>query len=143
MSQLVAESSKVTFHFSLSLDDGEIIDSTFDKSPATLTVGDGSLLPGYEACLLGLKAGEKTSFLVGPDKGFGQHNPDNVQHFKRKDFEADIELAEGMIISFADASGAEVPGVVKSYDDKDVEVDFNHPLAGRDVTFRVEIIDVE
>ena len=109
----------------------------------TFTMGDGSLLPGFEKQLLGLAVGSKQALLVPQQEGFGARNPQNIQTFKRSVFAHDMDLAEGLIVSFADASGAELPGVVKSVGPETVEVDFNHPLAGHQLTFTVEIIHVE
>ena len=132
---------EVTLHFALKLENGDVVDSTFDKQPATFTVGDGSLLPGFEQALYGLKAGDKRSLPIGPEQGFGQGNPQNIQVMPRAQF-ADMELSEGLLIIFNDAANAELPGVVKAFDANQVTIDFNHPLAGKDLTFDVEIIDV-
>ncbi len=140
---LIGTDSKVTLHFSLKFDDGAVIDSTFDREPATFVMGDGSLLDGFEKKIQGMKKGEQGSYIVLPEEGFGQPNPSNVQQFSRNDFSADLELAEGLVISFADASQSELPGVVKSIDGDNVTVDFNHPLAGRNIQFDVDIIDVQ
>ena len=143
MSLAISENSKVTLHFALKMVTGELIDSTFDKKPATFTVGDGSLLAGFERKLFGMHKGERAQFTVSPEEAFGQPNPNNVQHFKRSDFDPAMELYEGLVISFADASKAELPGVVSRFDANEVVVDFNHPLAGRVIYFEVEIIDVQ
>lgn len=139
---VVAEGTKITLHFALNLANGEVVDSTFDKKPATFIFGDGSLLSGFESKLRGLQKGERKQFTVSPEEAFGQPNPANVQTFKRNDFDPAMELYEGLVISFADASKAELPGVVASFDANEVVVDFNHPLAGRVIYFDVEIIDV-
>jgi FKBP-type peptidyl-prolyl cis-trans isomerase SlpA len=140
---MINSDSKVTLHFALKFEDGDVIDSTFEKEAATFVMGDGSLLLGFEKKLLGLTVGAKESFTVLPEEGFGQPNPNNVQQFARSDFADDMELAEGMVVSFADASQSELPGVVKKFDSQQVEVDFNHPLAGRNIIFDVEIVDIE
>lgn len=139
---MIGPDSKITLHFSLALENGDLVDSTRDKKPATFCMGDGSLLPGFEACLTGLKPGDKKAFLVEQQDAFGARNPANVQTFKRDDFQ-ETELSKGLIVSFADAAGNELPGVVQQYDEKQVVVDFNHPLAGRKLIFNVEIIDVQ
>ncbi len=138
----IARGAKVTLHFALKLANGEIIDSTFDKKPATFTFGDGNLLPGFENKLLGMSKGERKQFTVSPEEAFGQPNPNNVQHFKRSDFDSAMELYEGLVISFADAGKAELPGVISHFDADEVVVDFNHPLAGRVIYFDVDILDV-
>lgn len=139
----VGPGSRVTLHFRLSLEDGSVVDSTFDRSPPSFTVGDGQLLDGFERKLHGMTAGQSGRFSVLPEEGFGQANPNNLQTFSRDDFAVDIELREGLVISFADASKAELPGVVKSVGDQEVVVDFNHPLAGRTILFEVDILAVE
>ena len=126
----VDQGTRVTLHFALKFSDGEIIDSTFEKE-------------NFEAYLMGMTAGDRNSFEVPPEKAFGQHNPSNVQTFKRSEFSADMVLEKGVMISFADARQSELPGVVSRVEGDQVEVDFNHPLAGRTLTFEVEVIDVE
>lgn len=140
---VVGPDKNITLHFSLALEDGREVDSTFGKKPATFRFGDGSLLPGFERKLLGLRIGERETFTIGPEDGFGQPNPANIQRFARADFSEDVALEEGVVISFADAQRAELPGVVKSVTDEEVEVDFNHPLAGRTLLFTVEIIELD
>ena len=135
--------TRVTLHFAVRLMDGTELDSTFGKTPASFVWGDESLLPGFEKALRGLKPGDKRSVYIEAKKGFGDHNPDNVQHFRRDEFADDMEIAVGTVVSFKDASGAELPGVIAACDDDWIQVDFNHPLAGRDLTFEVEIISVE
>ncbi|MBL7252280.1 peptidylprolyl isomerase [Alloalcanivorax sp. C16-2] len=134
--------TRVTLHFAVRLMDGTEMDSTFDGEPASFAWGDGSLLPGFEKAILGLRPGDRRSVFIDAESGFGEHNEQNVQHFNRATFEVrDVE--PGMVMNFADAAGAELPGVVTDVDDDWVTVDFNHPLAGRDLTFVVEIIDVQ
>jgi len=132
----------ITLHFALKLVEGDIVDSNFDKAPATFVFGDGNLLPSFERKLLGLHKGATAQFIVLPEEAFGQPNPNNVQVFKRAAFAADMELHEGLVISFADASKAELPGVVKHIGADEVTVDFNHPLAGQALIFDVAIVDV-
>ncbi|HLS98405.1 MAG: FKBP-type peptidyl-prolyl cis-trans isomerase [Porticoccaceae bacterium] len=139
----IGPGTRVTLHFSLALDDGTLVDSTFGREPAVFEVGDGSLLPGYEDALLGLRAGDETQFDMKPEHGFGQHNPNNIQTMARADFDPGLTLEAGLVLSFADANRAELPGVVVDFDEETVTVDFNHPLAGRDIVFRVAILAVE
>ncbi|WP_100641340.1 FKBP-type peptidyl-prolyl cis-trans isomerase [Marinobacter salexigens] len=139
----VDKGTRVTLHFALKFESGEVIDTTFDKDPAALEIGDENLPENFETYLMGMKAGDKASYQVPPEKGFGQRNPNNVQTFKRHEFSADMVLEPGVMISFADARQQELPGVVSRVEGDEVEVDFNHPLSGRTLTFDVEIIDVE
>ena len=138
---VIGEHSRVTLHFSLKLDDGSEIDSNFEGEPATFMVGDGNLLPGFEHALFGLKAGDEAEIEIPPEAGFGQRNPSNIQKVKKGYFSPDMELEEGLVVSFDNGDG-ELPGVIREIGEDDVEVDFNHPLAGQTVFFHVKILEV-
>ena len=140
---MISEGTRVTLNFALVLDDGSEIDSNFEKEPASFSVGDGSLLPGFERALFGLKSGDEATLEILPEEGFGQPNDNNLQTIKRDQFDVGSELEAGMVFSFADAAGGELPGFVKTFDADEVTVDFNHPLAGRTLSFRVAIHNVE
>ena len=142
MNNVVADGAQITLHFSLTLDDGAVVDSNFDGQPATFTVGDGNLLPGFEQALMGLPAGAREYLTIGPEQGFGQPNPNNLQRVERANFDADVDLQPGLVMTFLDANKTEVPGVVAEFDDQFVTVDFNHPLAGRTILFDVQILSV-
>lgn len=132
---------EVTMNFAIKLENGDVVDSTFGKQPATFKVGDGNLLPGFENALFGLKAGDRRELPITPEQGFGQPNEQNVQVMPRGQFQ-DMELSEGLLIIFNDAANAELPGVVKAFDADRVTIDFNHPLAGKTLRFEVEILAV-
>lgn len=139
----VSEGTRVFLNFSLSLDDGSEVDSNFGRDPVDFVIGDGSLLPGFERLIFGMSAGDRQMFTVLPEDAFGQPNDNNVQYIGRDNFEEDTELEIGMVYSFADAAGGEVPGVLIAFDDEQVTVDFNHPLAGRTILFDVLVHRVE
>jgi len=138
---VIGEGTEITLHFSLKLDSGEVIDSNFEGDPATFTMGDGNMLPGFEKKLSGMVTGEQETFMIKPEDGFGQSNPNNFQSMPRDQFD-DVELVEGLMMSFADAQKAELPGVVSAFDDETVTIDFNHPLAGREIIFEAKIVSV-
>lgn len=139
----IHENSKVTLHFALRLEGGETVDSTFDKKPATLCIGDGNLPEGFEKHILGLSAGDRRTVRVNPEDAFGQVNPSNRQEFDTADFAQTGAVEVGMMVSFEDAAGSELPGVITDVGDEKVTVDFNHPLAGKALDFEVEILSIE
>ena len=139
----IGPNCKVELHFSLKLaDTGELVDSTFEKKPAELVIGDGNLPAAFEAVIHGMRAGERKIERIEPKDGFGQHNPSNVQRIPKDQFDPSVELSEGLVVSFQDKDKSELPGVVSTIDDTMVTVDFNHPLAGLDLEFEVEILSV-
>jgi len=143
----VCEGARVTLHFSLALPDGTEIDSNYGKAPATFRVGDGNLLPGFEAALMGAVQGASVSVVLPPEQAFGAINPENVQSFPRQRFAGLLAnttdpVEEGTVVSFADAGGNEIPGVLRQIGELHVVIDFNHPLAGRDILFTADILSV-
>ncbi|MDY7025562.1 MAG: FKBP-type peptidyl-prolyl cis-trans isomerase [Pseudomonadota bacterium] len=132
----IQSGSRVTLTFALHLESGELVDET--TQPASFEVGDGKLLPHFEQLLEGLEAGAKRSFVI--EEAFGVHNPKNLQFFSLNSFEEAPE--PGLVMNFSSPSG-DLPGVINSVTNEQVEVDFNHPLAGKTILFSVEILDVD
>lgn len=140
---IIQDNSEVILHFDLKLEDGSAADSTrVNNKPALMRLGDGSLTPNFESCLLGLQVGDKKDFTLPPDDAFGMPNPDNIMHMDRSRFGTDAPAEIGSIISFAQPNGGELPGIIREVAGDSVTVDFNHPLAGETVTFSVEILEI-
>lgn len=137
----VEQGSKVDLHFSVSLENGVEIDNTRSRAePVSLVIGDGNLLEGFEKALFGLRAGDRRTVHLPPEEAFGEWNPENVQRFDTVKFEQRPEV--GQMIEFEDKAKTTLVGVVKSVDDNITEVDFNHPLASKNISFEVEIFKV-
>ncbi|UNK04962.1 peptidylprolyl isomerase [Psychrobacter raelei] len=140
----ITQGSQVALHFEVALENGTVIDSTFSRpEPVRLTIGDESLLPGFENVLNNLRAGDTRTAHLEPEQAFGEWNKDNVQTFSRTQFaltEANPEV--GMMIEFEDKGKNTLPGVISKVTQEDVEVDFNHPLAGQSLLFKVQIFKV-
>lgn len=136
--------SLVKLHFEVSLENGTMIDSTFSReTPVSLTIGDESLLPGFEQVLMNLRAGDTRSAHLDPEQAFGDWNPDNIQQFSRAQFALIADNPEiGMMIEFEDKGKNTLAGTINAIEDDEIEVDFNHPLAGQAVLFKVKIFKV-
>ncbi|MGL5289273.1 MAG: FKBP-type peptidyl-prolyl cis-trans isomerase [Aeromonas sp.] len=144
MSPQITASSEVLFHFCIKLEDGEIADSTMAHGqPARLRMGEGSLTPTFEQCLLGLRQGEVKCFTLAPEQAFGVASADNIYHLDRAKLGADLVPSVGAIILFDQPNGSELPGIIRAVTEQSVTVDLNHPLAGHTVTFEVEILAVD
>lgn len=137
----VSEGSKVDLHFSVTIENGIEIDNTRSREePVSLVIGDGNLLPGFEKALFGLRAGDRRTVHLPPEDAFGPWNPENVQRFDTVKFEQPPVI--GHMIEFEDKAKTSLFGVVKSVNEDITEIDFNHPLAGKNITFEVEIFKV-
>ncbi len=155
MSEIIASSenskpkihmgSSVKMHFALLLPTGEEIDTTRRGSAASLVLGDGNLLPGFEAVLVGLQEGGDVQLTVLAADAFGQRNEANIRVLAKSTFaqmDSQDGLEAGLVVSFQAPDG-ELPGVVLEVYEETVKVDFNHPLSGKDITFDVSILAVE
>ncbi len=139
----IKKGSRVTLYYTLSLADGKVADSTKENEPLTIVLGESDLLPAFEHRLLGLQAGDKRRFEIPCMEAYGPSEADNVHALPREEFPPDMKLEAGLVIGFETPSGEEVPGTILEVSEKDVSVDFSHPLAGHDLVFEVEILDVE
>jgi len=134
--------SEVTLHFSLSLPDGTEAISTFDEEPLTFQVGDKTFQPGMELALYGLKAGDEQTLTLSADQAYGDPEPGLVHQLPLSDF-GELPPEVGQIMSFTMGNAGETMGVIRAIEDGQVTVDFNHPLAGHEVLFRVKILQVD
>jgi FKBP-type peptidyl-prolyl cis-trans isomerase SlpA len=143
----VQAGSFLTLHYRLSGPDGAELINTFNDKPATLSLGTGELAPAMEARLLGLPEGAHQSFTLEAGEAFGERNPEMLQRVKRSLLDElggpDEQYHVGDVVQFPtpDGQGA-YAGVVREVDGDALLFDFNHPLAGRPVTFEVQLIGV-
>lgn len=144
---IVQPGSFLTLHYRLAGPDGGDVINTFDSKPATLSLGTGELAPAMEAHLLGLAEGAHDTFELAAGVAFGERNPELLQRVARtllrEHGDSDGSYAVGDVVQFPtpDGQGA-YAGVVREVGAESVLLDFNHPLAGRPVTFEVQLIGV-
>ena len=143
----VQPGSFLTLHYRLAGPDGADLVNTFHDKPATLSLGTGELAPAMEARLLGLAEGTHQSFELEPGEAFGPRNPELLQRVKRRALDEfgdpDEEYHVGDVVRFPTPDGqGSYAGVVREVIDDALLFDFNHPLAGRPVTFEVRLIGV-
>lgn len=141
--ETIKNGSEVLMNFTITLEDGTVADTTEGEEPLRFIMGDQTLIEGLELALYGLKVGDKQSLKIDPENAYGYPDPENVHAMSREDFPSDMELDKGVIVAFATPDGDEFPGMVMEVGDKQVTVDFNHPLAGHQITFDVEILEVK
>ncbi|TYB36017.1 MAG: peptidylprolyl isomerase [Flexistipes sinusarabici] len=134
--------SKVTFHYTVTIEDGTVVDSTKEEEPLTVQLGEKQLLPDLEKELVGMKEGEEKSVELTPEQAFGEVQEDAITDIPRQNINLDENIQEGMYIDLTDENEQNFRGLVKELNDDNVKIDFNHPLAGRKLTFNVEVVEV-
>ncbi|HHO41806.1 MAG TPA: peptidylprolyl isomerase [Epsilonproteobacteria bacterium] len=136
-----AENSVVSLEYTLTQPgQSDILDSNKGGAPLQFITGKGHIIPGLEKALVGMKKGESSDILVQVVDAYGEINPEAFQTLPKEQFEG-IELQEGMKLYGQGENGQTVQVVVKSFNDTEVTIDFNHPLAGKDLLFSVTIAD--
>jgi FKBP-type peptidyl-prolyl cis-trans isomerase SlpA len=142
MSDTAQSDSLITLHYRVATGAGEELVSTFDSTPAVLQLGSGELAPTLERCLIGVAVGERHVFLLEPEQAFGSHNSQLVQRIGITDLPPTAQPELHGLLEFASPAGARFTGIVRELDADAVLVDFNHPLAGKQVRFEVELIGI-
>lgn len=135
--------SRVRLHLAIRLTDGTLADSTFGDEPLEFVVGDGTLVHGLEIALYGMRAGQRQALTLHPDQAYGTHDPEAVGWLPREQFPAQMALQPGALVGFAGPEGEEVAALVIAVEPARVQIDFNHPLAGKPIIFESEILSVE
>jgi FKBP-type peptidyl-prolyl cis-trans isomerase SlpA len=140
---IIERDSLVTLFYRLGLADGPVLEENFDDEAMLVQLGSGELAEGLELSLIGLREGDEQTIDIGPDLAFGYSDETLFRSILRSEFEPGLELAEGLIIEFATEEGNTLPGTIVSYDETEVRIDLNHPLAGQTVRYSVKIITIE
>ncbi len=131
----------VSFHYTLKNEAGEDMESSRDRDPMVYLHGYRNIVPGLENAMKGREVGDTFEVTVPPAEAYGEHNPDSVQRISAKHFSNIKRLSPGQMVSLQTRQGP-VQAVVLKVGRFNVDVDANHPLAGRTLTFDVEITDI-
>lgn len=134
--------SLVLIHYSIALTDGTEIENSFDDEPVEIAMGSDDVTEGMELALFGLKEGDIQTLTLTAEQGFGIRDEDNIHHMPLSDFPEDLPPEVGLSYSFESPEDGEIPGTVLSIKDDTAEIDFNHPLAGQQIVFKVDILSV-
>lgn len=133
----------VSIHYTGTLEDGTTFDSSQGRDPLTFQMGEGQIIPGLEAALSGMSVGESKTVTIPSDQAYGEHNPQAVQQVPRDAVPDHIPLDLGTQLQVQTQDGRAMPVVVTDVTPEQVTLDANHPLAGKDLTFAVEVVGVE
>lgn len=139
---IVEANSFLTLHYRVTTDDGEEFLNTFDMSPATLQMGGGQLVETLEACLLGLPEGAHETFVLPPEKAFGQSSERLIERIALSALPAGMDIKENSVVEFTAPNGNSFSGFLRELNATHGVFDFNHPLAGKPIRFEVKLIGV-
>ena len=124
------------------LDNGVVFNKTDKCKPLEIQVGDGSVVKGFEDGLIGMGVDERKSFIIGPDDAYGNRDEKLERRFDRAALQMQNEPFPGQVLLFMTRDGQERPAIVKFVNEEIIIADFNHPLAGRNLAFEVEVAEI-
>lgn len=138
----VKQGDTVRIHYTGKLDDGTVFDSSNGRDPLEFTVGKEEVIPGFEKAVMGMQPGETRSTTIVPDEGYGDFQEDMVFEVDRDRLPGDMEPEIGTELRVRTPDDNMIPVVVIDVNDDKVTIDANHPLAGRDLVFDIELVEI-
>jgi peptidylprolyl isomerase len=137
-----AVGDRVQVHYTGSLDDGTVFDSSLDREPLSFVIGDGTMLAGFDEAVRGMGVGERKTFTIPAAEAYGEYREDLVVVLGRDELAGDPQVGDEVPLQNV-TTGATVYFTVVEISDTEVTLDANHPLAGQDLTFEIELVAIE
>ena len=132
----------VRVHYKGTLADGSEFDSSEGREPLEFTLGTGEVIPGFDAAVSGLEVGETATVTIPAADAYGVHQPEGRQTFPRDAFPPDADPQVGWAVELSAPDGQRVPATIVEVSDESLVLDFNHPLAGEDLTFEITLVEI-
>ncbi len=140
--QEAKKGDKVKVHYHGKLTNGETFDSSSGREPLEFEIGSGSVIKGFDEGVSGMKVGEKKTINIPVDEAYGERSEDMLIEFPKDRFPKDMEIKEGMQLMMSNGTGQNIPVIVTEVKDDAVILDANHPLAGEDLIFDIELVEI-
>jgi FKBP-type peptidyl-prolyl cis-trans isomerase 2 len=132
----------VMVHYTGKLTDGTVFDSSTERDPLQFTIGAGEIIPGFEQAVLGMNTGESKTTKIPVDEAYGSHRPEMVVEVERDQMPPEMEPEVGQQMQIQQPSGQIIPVMITNISDSTVTLDANHPLAGEDLIFDIQLVDI-
>ena len=142
MSEEAKNGDRVRVHYTGTLDDGTVFDTSVDREPLEFVLGEGQVIPGFEKGVLGLKVGEKTKITMSPEEAYGPRMEELIFEVERDKFPEDYVPELNQQLQIPQEDGTIMIVTVTGFDEEMVTLDANHPLAGENLNFEVELVEV-
>jgi peptidylprolyl isomerase len=130
----------VRVHYRGTLSDGSEFDSSAGREPLEFEIGSGQVIPGFDAAVIALEPGETVTVTIPAAEAYGEPQPEGLQKFPLTAFPSTPEV--GWAVELGGPNGERIPATIAAVDGDEVTLDFNHPLAGQDLTFEIELVEV-
>ena len=141
MSQIVQDNQVVTLDYEMIVED-ETLESTEEGEPIVFIQGLGQIIPGLEGALYGLKVGDQKTVTIQPEDAYGEYDPESLQEVKIEEFSEEVPLDVGTFLDLRDDEDEVLSAQIIAADEETVTLDFNHPLAGKILTFKITVTNL-
>ncbi len=138
----IKEGDTVKVHYTGTIADGTVFDSSREREPLEFKLGEGKLIPGFEKAVVGMNVGDTSKVTIPSDEAYGEKREDMVIDVDRGQIPPDIKPEIGQQLQIQQKDGGAIPVVITEITDETVQLDANHPLAGQDLTFEIEVVEV-
>lgn len=135
------QGNTVRVHYAAKLDDGTLIESSQEQEPLEFTIGEGRIIPGLEEAVVGMAPGDQKTVEVEPDRAYGHHREDLIVDVSRSKLPEDLSPEVGQKLQMQSEQGQTFPVTVTEVFEQEIRLDANHPLAGRSLTFDLELVE--
>ncbi len=139
---IAKDGDTVKVHYTGTLENGEVFDTSQEREPLEFTLGQGQLIPGFEKAVIGLNVGDSTKVDIPSGEAYGEMREDLVINVPKDQLPADVEPQVGMQLQVNQPNGQPVPVRITGISDTELTLDANHPLAGKDLSFEIELVEV-
>lgn len=138
----IKEGDTVKVHYTGKTSDGNVFDSSRERDPLEFTIGQGQLIPGFEKAVVGLEAGDSQTVTIPSDEAYGEVRDDMIVNVPKEQIPSDITPEVGQQLQIQQKDGGSIGVVVTEITEQEVTLDANHPLAGKDLTFEIEVVSI-
>lgn len=138
----IKDGDTVSVHYTGTLASGEVFDSSVERDPLKFTLGKGQLIPGFEQAIMGLSVGEKATTNIPSLEAYGEHNPEMVIEVPVNQLPPELDAQVGMQLQLNQPDGQAIPVQITQIEGETVTIDANHPLAGKDLNFDIEVVEI-
>lgn len=139
----VEDGNTVKVHYTGTLKDGSVFDSSTEREPLEFKLGEGQLIPGFEKAVIGLEEGDKTKVDIPVEEAYGEAREELVINVPKDQLPDDVEPEIGMQLQVNQPDGQPVPVRIAEISDDELTLDANHPLAGKDLSFEIELVEIK
>ncbi len=140
---VAVDGDTVKVHYTGTLEDGTVFDTSLEREPLEFTLGAGKMIPGFEEAVKGMQIGQSKTVTIPADKAYGPHRDERILLIEREQLPEDLNPEVGQRLQMQQTVGPTIPVIVIEVTETAIVVDANHPLAGKDLTFEIELLEIK